>query len=463
MGSLLSGHWPWPPGLCAFSGCTCPLHRCLGFPRPSPGRPTHPAPHQHTLRPRRVWAWPGGPGRSLSPDDRNVLVSPSCLRAGRVCVPEPGRRGWGGHRYWLVWGGRVAWRRSHGKWHSRCEAARGWGGSAAARGPEPSPSVLSPSAESASDTVPLQRSRSLPHSAAGAPGGTSDPSTLGSSASSDREASRLDKFRQLIAGPHTDLGESRGWRAVRRVSQRPRPGGSAPAPRLPSCGRAAFTCVRRRSVSASCSFSRKAPVTRWASWSCPCPARPGGCPPPSCPWAQGRPATPGTAAFTPAGWGLPLGGRAAGCEPGGGARQASRGRDRTSVVPVGPGTVWAPCRPAGSTCWNPARTHLLSLASAALRRAFVGAGASRPSAVASVTRSLLVGRQVPSGALRAGAPRRAVPLSASRWRVRPTDGRHRVAQAGRTGHRAAGCLGRRRRPWQRGGAPRPAQSSRGLS
>lgn len=197
---------------------------------------------------------------------------------------------------------------------------------------------------------------------------------------------------------------------MRRVSQRPRPGGSAPAPRLPSCGRAAFTCVRRRSVSASCSFSRKAPVTRWASWSCPCPARPGGCPPPSCPWAQGRPATPGTAAFTPAGWGLPLGGRAAGCEPGGGARQASRGWDRTSVVPVGPGTVWAPCRPAGSTCWNPARTHLLSLASAALRRAFVDAGASRPSAVASVTRSLLVGRQVPSGAEGWGPEAGSAPL-----------------------------------------------------
>lgn len=269
--------------------------------------------------------------------------------------------------------------------------------------------------------------------------------------------------RQVTERPPGSTSSGSSSPAPTRTSVSPRPGGSAPAPRLPSCGRAAFTCVRRRSVSASCSFSRKAPVTRWASWSCPCPARPGGCPPPSCPWAQGRPATPGTAAFTPAGWGLPLGGRAAGCEPGGGARQASRGRDRTSVVPVGPGTVWAPCRPAGSTCWNPARTHLLSLASAALRRAFVDAGASRPSAVASVTRSLLVGRQVPSGALRAGAPRRAVPLSASRWRVRPTDGRHRVAQAGRTGHRAAGCLGRGRRPWQRGGAPCPAQSSRGLS
>nr|KAF6498121.1 TBC1 domain family member 22A [Rousettus aegyptiacus] len=71
-------------------------------------------------------------------------------------------------------------------------------------------------AESASDTVPLQRSRSLPHSAAGALGGTSDPSTLGSSASSDREASRLDKFRQLITGPHTDLEELRklSWSGI---------------------------------------------------------------------------------------------------------------------------------------------------------------------------------------------------------------------------------------------------------
>ncbi|XP_039719081.1 TBC1 domain family member 22A [Pteropus medius] len=64
-------------------------------------------------------------------------------------------------------------------------------------------------AESASDPVPLQRSQSLPHPATGALDGTSDPSTLSSSALSEREASRLHKFRQLIAGPNTDLEELR--------------------------------------------------------------------------------------------------------------------------------------------------------------------------------------------------------------------------------------------------------------
>ncbi|XP_074247317.1 TBC1 domain family member 22A isoform X4 [Saimiri boliviensis] len=61
-------------------------------------------------------------------------------------------------------------------------------------------------AESASDATPLQRSQSLPHSATVMLGGTSDPSTLSSSALSEREASRLDKFKQLLAGPNTDLG-----------------------------------------------------------------------------------------------------------------------------------------------------------------------------------------------------------------------------------------------------------------
>ncbi|XP_034845172.1 TBC1 domain family member 22A-like, partial [Mirounga leonina] len=63
-------------------------------------------------------------------------------------------------------------------------------------------------ADSAGDTAPLQRSQSLPHSVAAAVGGTSDPSALSSSALSEREASRLDKFNQLLAGPNTDLGES---------------------------------------------------------------------------------------------------------------------------------------------------------------------------------------------------------------------------------------------------------------
>ncbi|KAK7810033.1 hypothetical protein U0070_006232 [Myodes glareolus] len=59
--------------------------------------------------------------------------------------------------------------------------------------------------ESTSDPVPLQRSQSLPHSATVSLSGTSDPNALGGSALSNREASRLDKFKQLLAGPNTDL------------------------------------------------------------------------------------------------------------------------------------------------------------------------------------------------------------------------------------------------------------------
>ncbi|EPY87032.1 hypothetical protein CB1_000279030 [Camelus ferus] len=77
----------------------------------------------------------------------------------------------------------------------------------------PSTPPLTPcsTARSASDTVPLQRSQSLPHSASGALGGAAEPGTCsgGGAALSEREASRLDKFRQLLAGPHTDLGALR--------------------------------------------------------------------------------------------------------------------------------------------------------------------------------------------------------------------------------------------------------------
>lgn len=72
------------------------------------------------------------------------------------------------------------------------------------------PSVLPPFLESSGDAVPLQRSQSLPYSATVALSGTSDPHALGGSALSKREASRLDKFKQLLAGPNTDLGESPG-------------------------------------------------------------------------------------------------------------------------------------------------------------------------------------------------------------------------------------------------------------
>lgn len=70
--------------------------------------------------------------------------------------------------------------------------------------------------EGAGSTFPLQRSQSLPHPVAAAPGGASDPSTLSSSALSEREASRLDKFKQLLAGPNTDLEELRklSWSGI---------------------------------------------------------------------------------------------------------------------------------------------------------------------------------------------------------------------------------------------------------
>lgn len=70
--------------------------------------------------------------------------------------------------------------------------------------------------ESTSDPVPLQRSQSLPHSAAVSLSGTSDPNALGGSALSNREASRLDKFKQLLAGPNTDLEELRklSWSGI---------------------------------------------------------------------------------------------------------------------------------------------------------------------------------------------------------------------------------------------------------
>ncbi|XP_027252006.1 TBC1 domain family member 22A isoform X4 [Cricetulus griseus] len=70
--------------------------------------------------------------------------------------------------------------------------------------------------ESTSDPVPLQRSQSLPHSATVSLSGTSDPHALGGSALSKREATRLDKFKQLLAGPNTDLEELRklSWSGI---------------------------------------------------------------------------------------------------------------------------------------------------------------------------------------------------------------------------------------------------------
>ncbi|KAM9229624.1 TBC1 domain family member 22A isoform 3-T3 [Dugong dugon] len=71
--------------------------------------------------------------------------------------------------------------------------------------------------ESVSEAGPLQRSQSLPHSSTVAlSGGVSDHSALSGSALSEREASRLDKFKQLLAGPNTDLEELRklSWSGI---------------------------------------------------------------------------------------------------------------------------------------------------------------------------------------------------------------------------------------------------------
>ncbi|XP_040089291.1 TBC1 domain family member 22A [Oryx dammah] len=69
---------------------------------------------------------------------------------------------------------------------------------------------------SASDAAPLQRSQSLPHAATVALGGAPEPSALSSSALSEREASRLDKFKHLLSGPNTDLEELRklSWSGI---------------------------------------------------------------------------------------------------------------------------------------------------------------------------------------------------------------------------------------------------------
>ncbi|XP_006866889.1 PREDICTED: TBC1 domain family member 22A isoform X1 [Chrysochloris asiatica] len=80
-----------------------------------------------------------------------------------------------------------------------------------------SESHTSCTAESSSEAVPLQRSQSLPHSSTGAlSGGATDHSALSCSALTEREASRLDKFQQLLAGPNTDLEELRklSWSGI---------------------------------------------------------------------------------------------------------------------------------------------------------------------------------------------------------------------------------------------------------
>ncbi|XP_078006647.1 TBC1 domain family member 22A [Phascolarctos cinereus] len=68
-----------------------------------------------------------------------------------------------------------------------------------------------------SDTTPLQRSQSLPYASTVPLGyGADDKNALGPPALSEREVYRLEKFRQLLAGPNTDLEELRklSWSGI---------------------------------------------------------------------------------------------------------------------------------------------------------------------------------------------------------------------------------------------------------
>ncbi|XP_054844922.1 TBC1 domain family member 22A [Eublepharis macularius] len=80
-----------------------------------------------------------------------------------------------------------------------------------------SDSNASSSADSSSENASMPRSQSLPQSSAGVlVGRAADLNTSGGLALSEREASRLDKFRQLLAGPNTNLEELRklSWSGI---------------------------------------------------------------------------------------------------------------------------------------------------------------------------------------------------------------------------------------------------------
>ncbi|TFK06881.1 serine/threonine-protein kinase Sgk2 [Platysternon megacephalum] len=71
-----------------------------------------------------------------------------------------------------------------------------------------SESHASSSAESASENSSMQRSQSLPHAPTDPlEGEVADHSTSATPALTEREAFRLDKFKQLLAGPNTNLGK----------------------------------------------------------------------------------------------------------------------------------------------------------------------------------------------------------------------------------------------------------------
>ncbi|XP_066579959.1 TBC1 domain family member 22A isoform X1 [Amia ocellicauda] len=78
---------------------------------------------------------------------------------------------------------------------------------------------IATSKEGAFDRVPLQRQQSLPHRPViPMVARMADQNTSGTLAMTEREASRLDKFKQLLAGPNTDLEELRklSWSGIPR-------------------------------------------------------------------------------------------------------------------------------------------------------------------------------------------------------------------------------------------------------
>lgn len=64
--------------------------------------------------------------------------------------------------------------------------------------------------DAAGERAALHRQRSLPHRPPVIPlvARMADQNTSGTPAMTEREASRLDKFKQLLAGPNTDLGKT---------------------------------------------------------------------------------------------------------------------------------------------------------------------------------------------------------------------------------------------------------------
>ncbi|XP_067420487.1 TBC1 domain family member 22A isoform X2 [Emydura macquarii macquarii] len=80
-----------------------------------------------------------------------------------------------------------------------------------------SESHTSSSADSVSEYSSMQRSQSLPHAPTDTlEGKMADHNTSATSALTEREASRLDKFKQLLAGPNTNLDELRklSWSGI---------------------------------------------------------------------------------------------------------------------------------------------------------------------------------------------------------------------------------------------------------